>query len=548
MRIPVQGFGGANRAREAKLIPEGIGADSVNQKPGRGDLRAWRIPLAVATVPAGRQTIYRMGRDVASDVNYWLSWPTVVHAVRGFDADDPTERTYYTGDGAPKVTDNVLALASPPYPTAARTLGVPAPTQQPIVTVDTPGTGTAAERFYVYTFVTDKGEESAPSPVSAAVLCNPNATLDITNLGGPPAGNYGITLQRIYRTQTGTSGATTFFFLREIAIGVTATEDDARALGEEIATTTWSTPPANLKHLTGMWNGMMAGISGRSVRFSEPFSPYAWPPAYEFLPVDVTPVALAAYQQVLVALTTGRPYRLQGTDPASMQDEAVELDQACVSERSVQAFGHGVVYASPDGVAYVGTAGPPRVMTAPFMTREDWQALNPSSIVAGQYEGLYLASYTDAGGLKGFLIDSVDPQGIYFLSSGQAAYHSDRLQDALYTLSGTTIGKWDAGASFMTVRFRTKVFHQPRACNMGAAEVVAEAFPVTFRMWRSRRDPVTGITSMVLAKERTVTSREPFTLPAGYLADQYQFEIEAAAGIAVQGFTVAETVDELKDL
>lgn len=548
MRVAVQGFGGANLAREAKLIPDNFGRDSVNQKPGRGDLRAWRMPLAVASVPPGRQTIYRMGRDVASDANYWLSWPSVVHAVRGFDADDPTERTYYTGAGTPKVTDNVLALASPPYPTAARELGVPAPITAPLVSVTAAGTGTAETRYYVRTFVTDKGEESAPSPVSAPVTCQPGALLAIDNLGDPPAGNYGITLQRIYRTQTGTSGATTFFFMREVAIGVTSTTDDARALGEEIATTTWSTPPANLEHLIGLWNGMMAGISGRSVRFSEPFSPYAWPPGYEFLPADLTPVALAAYQQVLVALTNGKPIRLTGTDPTSMQDEAVELDQACVSERSVQAFGHGVLYASPDGVAYVGVAGGPRVLTAPFLTREDWQALNPSSIVAGQYEGLYQGSYTDAGGLKGFVIDSVDPQGIYFLSTGYAAYHSDRSQDALYALSGSSIGKWDAGASFMTVRFRSKVFHMPQACNMGYAEVVADTFPVTFRMWRSKRNAVTGAMELVLAKERTVTSREPFTLPAGYLSDQYQFEIEAAAGIAVQGFAVAETIDELKQV
>ncbi|NYW24490.1 hypothetical protein C6506_28775, partial [Escherichia coli] len=106
------------------------------QKPGRGDLRPWRNPATVATVPAGRQTIYRMGRDVASDANYWLSWTGVVHAVRGFDTADTTERTYYTGDGAPKVTDNTIALASAPYPTASRPLGLPAPASAPLASVN----------------------------------------------------------------------------------------------------------------------------------------------------------------------------------------------------------------------------------------------------------------------------------------------------------------------------------------------------------------------------------------------------------------------------
>lgn len=67
------GFGGENRAIHPKLLGETVGAVSLNQKPGRGDLRPWKSPLTVATVPSGRNTIYRMGRDVASDSQYWLS-------------------------------------------------------------------------------------------------------------------------------------------------------------------------------------------------------------------------------------------------------------------------------------------------------------------------------------------------------------------------------------------------------------------------------------------------------------------------------------------
>ena len=65
------GFGGENRAVHPRIIGDTIGTVSRNQKPGRGDLRPWRTPTAVATVPGGRQTIYRMGRDVSSDSNYW---------------------------------------------------------------------------------------------------------------------------------------------------------------------------------------------------------------------------------------------------------------------------------------------------------------------------------------------------------------------------------------------------------------------------------------------------------------------------------------------
>lgn len=140
--ITIEGFLGENRAIHAKLLNDKVGTLSNNQKPGRGDLRPWKAPATVSTVPGGRNTIYRMGRDVSSDANYWLAWPAVVHAMRGFETDDTTERTYYTGDGAPKVTDNTIALSGGVYPSASRPLGVPAPTIAPAVTGTNPSPAT----------------------------------------------------------------------------------------------------------------------------------------------------------------------------------------------------------------------------------------------------------------------------------------------------------------------------------------------------------------------------------------------------------------------
>lgn len=54
--LTFSGFAGENRALHPLLLPENTGTVSLNQKPGRGDLRPWNAPLAVATVPAGRKT------------------------------------------------------------------------------------------------------------------------------------------------------------------------------------------------------------------------------------------------------------------------------------------------------------------------------------------------------------------------------------------------------------------------------------------------------------------------------------------------------------
>lgn len=531
------GFAGENRALHPKLLPDNLGTLSRNQKPGRGDLRPWKVPLSVSAVSAGAKTIYRMGRDVASDANYWLTWPTVVHAVRGFDVSDSTERTYYTGDGAPKVTSNTMALASAPYPTTSRPMGMPAPTAAPSVSTNSGSwTGATQTYFYVYTYVNDWGWESAPSPVSAQQNRPADATAAISGFAAMPAGNFELAAVRVYRTQTGSSG-TEFFFLREIAVsGATvasaSTTDDNWKLGEVMPSTTWITPPDDLSFLTGLWNGMMAAISGTAVRFCEAYTFYAWPIAYDVVPPDSKPVGLGVVGQQLVVLTTGRPLIVTGSNPDSMDQMPLEFAQACVSPRSIVSMGNGVVWASDDGLCWYGSGGP-SVLTAGVMMREDWQALKPSSIIGKMYEGLYFGSYDDGSGRKGFVLNPAEPKGIYFLDAGYEAMHFDELQDQLYVLDGTSVKRWDAGASLMTVKAKSKCFSFLAPTNLAVAVVVADAYPVTFKLH------VDG----VLKYTKTVTSRKPFRLPSGFLASDWQPEVESAGPIQV--VALAHNVSEL---
>lgn len=650
------GFAGENRALHPLLLPENTGTVSLNQKPGRGDLRPWSAPMPVATVPAGRKSIYRMGRDVASDTNYWLSWPTIVHAVVGGNAADTSERTYYTGDGTPKWTDSTRALASAPYPTAARELGVPIPMTPALVSVVDPvlgvavpwqpartetlvaprqitkvsvydeqtlldnitvarvwlndltgfagmgfenvpkivlqclefpsinsanarpirvfagyveflvarGTPTFAEApatgtvtlsgdtvsypevqeikadattlgtresvFYTYTYVSDAGEESAPAPPSSMVSAYPNSTITLGLFAAPPAGAYGISRIRIYRTQANSGGGADFFFLREIGVGTASTTDDGRDLGEVLPTTTWLPPPADLAWLTGLWNGMMAGISGRSVRFCEAYTYYAWPMAYEVLPMNAQPVALATFGQTLVMLTDGNPSVITGGSPESMDEQPVEFYQACVSPLSAVGMGHGVAWASPDGLAYLGSGGP-RMLTDGLMTREDWQALKPETIQGCMYEGRYFGFYND-GARKGFVLDPANPQGIYFLDFGVDAVHVDALQDALFVLDGVNIKKWDAGDA-LTVTFKSKVFHQTKPVPGFACAEVVGSYPATFKLYADG----------VLKHTQTVTSANPFRLPGGYHGQDFQIEVSTTG--AIQGVAVAHSMREL---
>lgn len=482
MKMTVSGFMGAVNAPHPKLLPDTVGTVSWNQKPGRGDFRPWREPRDVAMVPGARQTIYRFGRDVAEDGRYWFSWPGIVHTVRGMLAEDATERTYYSGDGFPKWTDNTIALAGSTYPAAWRKLGVPPPKSAPILEASAGSSEETEVRYYVYTFVTDKGEESAPGPVSNQLTCPSDAVVAISNIQGPPSGAFTIDRVRIYRTQTGTTGDAEFFFLREIAAGSASTSDDGRVLGEVLETVEWLQPPEDLTALTAMWNGMMAGIAGNAVRYCVAYKPYAWPIVYETLPPDAKPVALATFGQRLLVLTTAAPMLVAGTSPDSLDEQPLEVGQACVAPRAVVSFGHGVAWPAPDGLAYYGTSGA-KLVTAGLLTRDDWQAMNPAGMVAGLYEGLYLGFFTDAGGARrGFLVDPQNPAGIFYLEKGYDALYLDALQDALYVLDGTDVRKWDAGTALMSARFVSKVFGQAAPVSPAWCKVAADNYPVTIKL------------------------------------------------------------------
>ena len=557
MKIAWSGFKGENRALHPLLLGDSQSTVSLNQNPVRGDMRPWGAPLTVATVPAGRNTIYRMGRDVASDTLYWLSWPGVVDVVRGFNADDTTERTYYTGDGVPKWTDNTIALATAPYPTTFRTLGVPAPVSQLTLSASGGTSATVETRYYAYTFVTDKGEESANSVVSLVLRCKIDDAVAISNISVPPSGSYTVNRVRIYRTQTTASNNAPFLFRREIAAGLTSTTDDNRDISAEpLPSATWLPPPADLSNLTGMWNGMMAGISGNAVRFCEAFKPYAWPVAYDVLPPDSKPVALKVFGQALLLLTTGRPRLVTGGTPDALDDQPIEWTEACVSARSAVSFGHGVAWACPDGLAYFG-AGGPKMITLGLMTRADWQALKPETIVGSMYEGAYLGRYTVGGVTKGFLVDPMNPTGVFFTDIPASAFFFDEYQDQLYLLDGANIKKWDAGAP-LTATVRSKIFRSPKPISFGCFQVTADAYPVNVKVDCLNMDAsevtriailnprLTVLTANALRYEVNVTNSLAQRLPSGFTADQWQIQVSSSA--PVQGVALAQSIKELAEI
>lgn len=259
--------------------------------------------------------------------------------------------------------------------------------------------------------------------------------------------------------------------------------------------------------------------------------PYAWPVKYQ-LSTDAPIVGIAAFAQSLYVGTTRGGYLVTGVDPSAMAMEKLNISQTCSSKRSIVPMLGGVVWASPDGLFFGGATGV-RNLTENILTREEWQAYNPSSISAYEIDGRYFAFYDN--GTKAGLIFSFDST-TSFVTTDQYAYagFQEKLNDALYFVNASNhVLKWHAGASNMTMAWRSKEFRFPSPVNMGSARVFASAYPCTFRLYCDG----------VLKHTQTVADAQPFRLPGGFVSGTISVEVTGA--VTVHRVAVASSMSEL---
>lgn len=235
-------------------------------------------------------------------------------------------------------------------------------------------------------------------------------------------------------------------------------------------------PPATLTGLVALPNGIMAGFSGYDLFFCEPNLPYAWPEKYR-LTADYPIVGLGVFGSSLLVCTKGTPYLVTGMHPDSMSMERIELDQACVSKRSIVSIGGGVMYASPDGLVNVG-AGGSRVVTESLYTREEWQALRPETIEGYYHDGKYVGLY--AGG--GFILNSLEDASLTMFDEAVTAGYVDAVSDALYFAIDGVIRKFNAGLD-KEYTWRSKKFLFSARPGPGCARIDADSYPLTFNLY-----------------------------------------------------------------
>lgn len=535
MRLTIKRPAGIAPAIAATELPDNFAQIAHNCRLHGADLRAWRAPADIWTpTKAGTiNGIYRFGQDAPAETDYWFHWNSDVDVVRGPIFGDTTERTYFTGDGVPKVTNALLALSGggTNYPIAAYTLGVPAPTLAPNLVVSGSATGDSEDRVYVYTYVTGWGEEGPPSPPSTITQVYPSQSVDLSGMLIAPAGNYNITHKRIYRTG-GSSGE--YLFVTEVPVASATYLDNlpTSELNEAMSSTEYNPPPETMSGLVSLGNGILAGFDGIDVYFCVPYRPHAWPARYA-QSVDSPIVGLGVFGQTLVVLTQSIPYLVVGVDPSAMQMTPLnDFPQACVSKQSIVSMEGGVFFASPDGLCNIGSGGF-RIATVGRFDHDAWQAYKPSTIRAWAHDGRYIGFYDTGTVQQGFVFDPADAVAPFVTIGFHAtAGYRDIKRDALYLMTGGKIKKWDAGAA-MANQWRSKRFVVGRSANPVWLRVLSSAWPVTINFY------VDG----ALKHSRAFTSDEARRMPALSRNMRY-WEIEVV-GAGVSEVRIADSVDGL---
>lgn len=459
------GFIGEIPKTMTRLLPDNAAEEAFNTRLEDGGLKPIRQPKFVhhfSDAPLDQyRTIYRHGDD-------WYAWESDVYAVPGPIAAD---RLYVFGDGKPKMivagTEYDLAVNAPPSPLTAVTSG------SPISDLN-------STRLYVYTNVTQFGEESQPSPVSNEVNWFPGQTVTLSGFDTTMGNNRTATTQRIYRSQTATTGAYLFLIAERPASNSDFVDTiPLENFNEMLPSTSWTPPLDDLTGVISLPNGMMAGFVGKDVYFCEPYIPHAWPARYS-MTVDYDIVGLAAYGNTLVVMTTGNPYLMTGNSPENMTSEKLELNLPCINARGIQDMGYGVIYPTHDGLVAVQN-GSATVISDQLLARTDWQKFRPRTMISGQFNAKYFASYDyvdddnvrHAGSLI-FDTTGSEPFIVRTDISAQAFFY-DMVAGKLFYLEGQSIYEWDApGMPNAMQYYRTKEFVLPRPTNFGAILIEAD--------------------------------------------------------------------------
>jgi len=378
--------------------------------------------------------------------------------------------------------DGTWARSLNQFPEDSKLAGVPAPTTAPTVALAGAAGSNPEAAAYVYTFVNDWGEESAPSPPSSVITVTDTESVDITDMDQAITGNYvGVGKWRLYRIASGNTGAD-YLFLAEVTINASTPQYNdvilTANLGEVLPTEGWDLPPDGLKGLTSMSNGVVAGFIDNTVYFCEPFLPYTYPHLTSgkkyTLSTDYPIVGLGYFGISLVVCTEAETYLITGYHPDSMSMEKLPYKHACVSKRGIVAVEGGVIFPAPDGLFYIG-AGGGKLITEDYYTRKEWQILTPQLMIGEFHDNRYIFQSVSQ---RGFFMYQPKERELIVVAGDYTAFYVDPQTDTFYNLVndlGTNkIYTFNTAGTRRSFRWKSKVFYLNGDQTMTAARIIGD--------------------------------------------------------------------------
>lgn len=437
-------FSGIAPRFHPSLLPDGMAVTAHNVKLKNGKLVPLRQPLkaedvalmmenGIANVADARSILPWKKSDGSVD---FLLFPGVVWMAEGNISDDNRTRIVISGDtgvdfgmthNSPQIyMRNPVSGRKIVHPLCKSALPAPHVSRVNAEVMND-------NRRYTYFFMTWVDEYGYESPVSPQSQIYDETshtwaagdleymdgdTIQIAAMGNDviPSGAVKI---RVYKVVTGTEEGRIQFIketpvtgMAENPLNITVKDEDAGEVLSEI-----EAPFSDLRCICDVPGAYYCGFSPthpKTVCFSEVDLIYSWPIAYQY-DIKDNIVALAVTGNTVFALTDGWPYVLNGTDPSGMTVTKLAGPAACVSARGVCVYKSAVYYVGQQGLMTIYASADYGTtcanLTDKIFTKDQWQALNPSSCVMGQFDGaLHLFFTLKNGTHKGLSIDLTETQ------------------------------------------------------------------------------------------------------------------------------------------
>lgn len=541
MSLMIQKFSGLAPRLNPLAQGPSLASKAIDVDLDNGTIRPWRDGKLMHTADHNILSFAQVGCC-------WLTWEKCVDVVYPYTPSCPF----------------VIVTGAAGYPQIATAeeacrgewcrLGVPCPPSAPIMEVtQLPVNKKTAARGYRYSYVNKYGQEGGGSAPSEVAPVEDGQTVNVSGFACP-APEWCVTSIRLYRLgtpfETGLEESnpqnTEYFFVAEFPCTQATYVDTVKDIdlggqaGPNVFTNDeYLPPPADLRNLVSMENGILAGISGDSVWMCEPNFPHAWLLRYTKGLFD-KPVALASIGHAMFVATDGRPYFVDGRNNCKgdgcAQVMRTRVPLPCVSARSMAAESGVCYYATKSGlVAMAGNAA--KVVSQQHLSRRDWEALRPNLMIGAVRDGYY-HGYTASFGMRyrGPEDEFANLRDIAYTHLSERPSALFRAEDGeLYYAVGNQIFLWNGGDRFKVGTWASTAEWFPRRTSLGSGSIQRSTFGNTrFKL----------VTDYGVVQDRMVNNSTEFRIKGLASAEFASVEVDTTAEIfeIAVGTTIANRV------